>query len=44
MVQFYQCFIRGFAFIMAPITKLFKKTEAFEWIAKCQIAWKEIKN
>ncbi len=30
MVQFYQCFIRGFAFIMEPITKLLKKIEAFE--------------
>jgi hypothetical protein len=29
---------------MAPITKLLKKTKVFEWIAKCQIAWEDIKN
>jgi hypothetical protein len=29
---------------MAPITKLFKKTEMFEWTAKCQITWEDIKN
>jgi hypothetical protein len=29
---------------MAPITKLFKKTKMFEWIAKCQTTWEDIKN
>jgi hypothetical protein len=29
MAQFYKCFIKNFAFIMAPITKLVKKTEPF---------------
>jgi hypothetical protein len=29
---------------MAPITKLLKKAKVFEWIAKCQIAWEDIKN
>jgi hypothetical protein len=29
---------------MAPITKLFKKAEVFEWTAKCQIVWEDIKN
>jgi hypothetical protein len=32
MVQFYQCFIQNFAFIMAPVTKLLWKTKTFEWI------------
>jgi hypothetical protein len=29
---------------MAPITKLFKKIEVFEWTVECQIAWEDIKN
>jgi len=44
MAWFYKYFIRKFTFIMAPITKLLKKIEVFEWIAKCQISWKDIKN
>jgi hypothetical protein len=36
MAQFYKCFIRNFAFIMASITELLKKTKAFEWTTKCQ--------
>jgi len=35
MAQFYKCFIFFLASIMAPITKLFKKAEMFEWIVKC---------
>jgi len=35
MAQFYKCFIKNFASIMSPITKLFKKSEVFEWIKKC---------
>jgi hypothetical protein len=29
---------------MAPITKLFRKVEVFEWTVECQIAWENIKN
>jgi hypothetical protein len=29
---------------MAPITKLLWKIKAFEWTAKCQQAWEEIKQ
>jgi hypothetical protein len=36
MTQYYRCFIKDFAFIMAPITKLLRKTKAFEWTTKCQ--------
>jgi hypothetical protein len=32
MAQFYKCFMKNFASIMAPITKLFKKAEVFKWI------------
>jgi hypothetical protein len=35
MAQFYRCFINLFAFIMAPIAKLFKKAKVFEWTSKC---------
>jgi len=29
---------------MAPITKLVRKVEAFEWTIECQIAWEDINN
>jgi hypothetical protein len=35
MAQSYRCFIKDFAFIMAPITKLLQKIKTFEWMAKC---------
>jgi len=41
MAQFYKCFIRNFAFVMAPITKLLRKSKVFEWTAKCQTTWKK---
>jgi hypothetical protein len=44
MAQFCQCFINFFASIMAPITKLLRKIEAFEWIVECQAVWGDIKN
>ncbi len=34
MAQFYRCFIKNVAFIMAPITKLLCKIEVFAWTAK----------
>jgi len=39
MAQFYICLIKILAFIMAPITKLMRKTEPFNWITKCQKTW-----
>jgi hypothetical protein len=44
MAQFYICFFINFTSIIAPITKLFRKTEMFKWIIECQIAWEDIKN
>jgi hypothetical protein len=32
MAQFYRCFIKKIASIIAPITKLFKKVKVFESI------------
>ncbi len=36
MAQYYKCFIKDFAFIMAPITKLLRKTKVFKGMATCQ--------
>jgi hypothetical protein len=36
MAHDYKCFIKDFAFIMAPITKLLQNIEVFEWKIKCQ--------
>jgi hypothetical protein len=44
MAQFYRCFIKTFALVMSPITKLFKKSKVFEWTKKCKNMWDEIKN
>jgi hypothetical protein len=44
MVQFYRCFIKNFASIMSPITKLLKKFKVFEWIEECQNVWENIKH
>jgi hypothetical protein len=44
MAQYYQCFIKDFAFIMAPITKLLQKTKAFKSTIECQQAWEKIKQ
>jgi hypothetical protein len=44
MIQFYKCFIKKIVFIMAPITKLFKEAEMFEWTVTCQTTWGDIKN
>jgi hypothetical protein len=33
-----------FAYVMAPITNLFKKSKMFEWTVECQIAWEDIKS
>jgi hypothetical protein len=44
MTQFYKCFIKSFVVIMAPITKLTKKTKAFLWIEEYQKTWELIKH
>ncbi len=43
MAQFYRCFIKKIATIMALITKPTKKIESFLWTKECQNAWKLIK-
>ncbi len=44
MAQFYKCFIKNFVAIMAPITKLTRKTMIFLWIEECQKPWELIKQ
>ncbi len=44
MAQFYRCFFKNFAFIMAFITKLLHKTKVFTWTAKCQEMWEAIQQ
>ncbi len=43
MAQFYRFFIKTFVAIMAPITKLTRKTKIFIWTKECQKAWELIK-
>jgi hypothetical protein len=43
MTQFYKCFTKIFVAIMAPITKLTKKTKTSPWTKDCQNAWELIK-
>ncbi len=35
MAQFYKCFIKNFVALMAPITKLTRKTQTFFWTKEC---------
>jgi len=44
MAQFYRCFIKKIVIIMAPITKLTRKTYIFLWTTECQKAWELIKQ
>jgi hypothetical protein len=44
MAQFYKCFIKKIATIMALITKLTRKTWTFLWTKECQKAWELIKQ
>jgi hypothetical protein len=44
MAQFYRHFIKNFAIIMAPITKLMRKIKPFILTTQCQEAWDHIKQ
>jgi len=44
LAQFYRCFVKKFAFIMASITKLMGKLEEFIWTQECQDVWETIKR
>ncbi len=44
LAQFYRCFVKNLAFIMASITKLMQKLKEFIWTQECQEAWETIKH
>jgi hypothetical protein len=44
LAQFYQCFVKKIAFIMAPITIIMWKSKKFIWTQKCQDAWETTKQ
>jgi len=44
LAQFNRCFIRNYAGIMEPITKLLRKSEEFVWTERCESAWQQIKQ
>jgi hypothetical protein len=42
MAKFYKCFIKNFAFVMAPIPKLMRKIIFKILTTKCQKTWDQI--
>ena len=44
MEGYYRRFIKDFAKISAPLTKLTRKTEKFEWMTKCEESFQELKK
>ena len=42
--QFNRCYIKSYAHIMEPITRLMRKSEEFVWTDLCEQAWKKIKE
>ena len=44
LVGYYRKFIEGFSSIAAPMTKLTKKEESFEWSDQCEQSFQELKK
>ena len=44
LAQFNRCFIKDYAGIMEPITRLTRKREAFDWTTECENAYQYIKT
>ena len=44
LAQFNRCFIKDYAGIMEPITRLTRKEEALDWTTECENAYQYIKN
>ena len=44
LAGYYRQFIKGFARLSSPMTKLTKKGEKFEWNDACECAFQELKR
>lgn len=44
MASYYRRFVKDFAKIAAPLHKLFRKNQVYEWTAKCQTAFETLKQ
>jgi hypothetical protein len=44
LAGYYRRFIKNFSKIAKPMTKLLEKNNAFEWIAKCQASFEELRK
>jgi hypothetical protein len=44
LVGYYRRFIKDFSKITKPMTKLLEKNKAFEWTAKCQASFEELRK
>jgi hypothetical protein len=44
VVQFNRIYIKGYAHVMEPITRLMRKIEEFNWTEQCEAAWQDIKK
>jgi hypothetical protein len=43
LAQFNHCYIKDYARIIEPITRLMRKTQEFDWTNTCEATWTEIK-
>ena len=44
LARYYRRFIKGFSSIAAPMTKLTRKKENFEWSDQCEQSFQELKK
>ena len=44
LASYYRRFVKDFAKIAAPLHKLFRKNQVYEWTTKCQVAFETLKQ
>ncbi|KAJ8773394.1 hypothetical protein K2173_028571 [Erythroxylum novogranatense] len=44
LAGYYKRFVEGFSLIVAPLSKLTRKNQKFEWTEECQSSFEELKN